>query len=257
MITEIQSKNNLKLKHIRALAHKKTRLEFHEFIVEGLKSVQDAFYAGHPIAQIVMAQSFYQTGDFSFLEQEQILLVPDEVFAALADTVSPQGILAVLQMKEKRSFLLQPEKAYLYCDGVSDPGNLGTIIRTADAAGFGGVLLSRDTVDVYNPKTVRASMGSFFHIDIIDGLQLEDLIRYRETGFSLFGGCLRPDAVDYREANFKNPSILIIGNEANGISPDVLALCQGVKIPIAGQAESLNAAVAAGILMYELLRQRT
>lgn len=257
MITEILSKNNIKLKHIRALAQKKARTEAGEFVVEGFKSVQDAFYAGQKIEQVVLSQSFYKTENISFLKQEQLLLVPDEIFIGLADTVSPQGILAVLKMKENVAFALNPEHAYLYCDGVSDPGNLGTMIRTADAAGFGGVLLSSNTVDVYNPKTVRASMGSFFHIDLVCGLQAEDLLGYREQGFSLFGGCLGEDVIDYREADFRKPSVLVIGNEANGISEEVLKLCQGVKIPIAGRAESLNAAVAAGILMYELFRQRS
>ena len=148
-------------------------------------------------------------------------------------------------------------KPYVYCDGINDPGNLGTIIRTADAAGFGGVILSKGTVDLYSPKTVRASMGSFFNIDVITDKTCEDLEKYADKGFSLFGGILGENTIDYRKADMTKPSIIIVGNEANGISSEVAALCQGVKIPINGRAESLNASVAAGILMYELGRQRS
>ena len=181
----------------------------------------------------------------------------DAIFDNMCDTEAPQGIIAVIKMDNQAEFVPDTEKAYIYCDGINDPGNLGTIIRTADAAGFGGVILSEGTVDLYSPKTVRSSMGSFFNIPVIINKTVKDLKEYQQAGFTLYGGALDENTIDYRSADFSKPSLIIVGNEANGISDEVLKLCKSVKIPILGGAESLNVAVASGILMYELVRQRT
>ena len=155
------------------------------------------------------------------------------------------------------AFELDRKKFYIYCDHLQDPGNLGTVIRTADAAGAGGVLLSEGCADLYSPKTVRASMGSFFYINVMTDVGEETLKEYADKGFAIYGGALHSDSIPYTEADFTKPCIIVIGNEANGISGGVLRLCRCVKIPIMGKAESLNAGVAAAVLMYEALRQRT
>ena len=175
----------------------------------------------------------------------------------MCDTKAPQGILAVVKIEDETDFTPNTEKSYIYCDCINDPGNLGTIIRTADAAGFDGVLLSDGCVDLYSPKTVRSSMGSFFNMRVVTGVSYEKLSEYKNSGFQLIGGALGDNTIDYRSANMKKPTIIIVGNEANGISEDVQKMCQCVKIPILGKAESLNAGVAAAILMYELVRQRS
>ena len=130
-------------------------------------------------------------------------------------------------------------------------------MRIADAAGFDGVLLSDGCVDLYSPKTVRSSMGSFFNMRVVTGVSYEKLSEYKNSGFQLIGGALGDNTIDYRSTDMKKPTIIIVGNEANGISEDVQKMCQCVKIPILGKAESLNAGVAAAILMYELVRQRS
>ena len=186
-----------------------------------------------------------------------ILKVQDHLFDKLSDTETPQGIMAVIKMKDTSGFEINSKKDYVYCDNVKDPGNLGTIIRTADAAGLGAVLLSPGCVDLYNPKTVRSSMGSFFSIDIIRNVGYDLLKNCKEEKFSLIGGALTENTIDYRQANYTQPCIIVVGNEANGMSKEALDLCEAVKIPILGSAESLNVSIAAGILIYEIIRNRT
>lgn len=251
---EITSASNPRYKAIKALSQKKERLKRGEFTVEGIKSVKDAINAGAKIDRIVVSASFYNNIDFEYPKNIHILKTDDYLFERLCDTETPQGIMAVIKIEKNDDFKLDLSKDYVYCDNVKDPGNLGTIIRTADAAGLGGVLLSQGCVDLYNPKTVRSSMGSFFAIDIVRNA---DIKKYSESGFSLIAGALNEKTVDYREADYSKPCIIVVGNEANGVSEDVLSLCTSVKIPIRGGAESLNVSVAAGILIYEIMRNRT
>lgn len=254
---EITAASNSKYKYIKSLSAKKERMKNGEYVVEGIKSVRDAIASDKTLSIIAVSDEFYDKEKFNYPNDVLVLKISNNIFDRLCDTTTPQGIIAVIKMEEGKNFIPDSSKAYIYCDGVNDPGNLGTIIRTADAAGFGGVILSSGTVDLYNPKTVRASMGSFFNIEIITNKTPEDLKSYIKAGFTLFGGILNDKAKDYRDVDMKKPSIIVVGNEANGISDEVADLCEGIKIPIRGKAESLNVSVAAGILMYELIRQRS
>lgn len=254
---EIKSVSNPRYKTLKALSQKKERLKRNEFTVEGIKSVHDAIHAGAAIDRIAVSDTFYKTASFEYPDGVHILKIDDPLFNKLCDTDTPQGILAVIKMKDMSKFQIDPSKDYIYCDNVKDPGNLGTIIRTADAAGMGGVLLSSGCVDLYNPKTVRSSMGSFFAIDILRNADDDLPEKCKQQGFSLIGGALTENTIDYRQADYKKPCILIVGNEANGISESLLKLCTPVKIPIFGNAESLNVSVAAGILIYEIVRNRS
>lgn len=254
---EITSSSNPKYKYIKSLSRKKERMKYREYTVEGKKSVSDAAASKKEISLIAVSESFYNNEAFDYPADVLLIKVSDAIFDGLCNTETPQGIIAVIKMDKYENFVPDMSKAYVYCDGINDPGNLGTIIRTADAAGFGGVILSEGTADLYNPKTVRASMGSFFNIPVVCGGSADILIKYKELGFSLYGGALGENTIDYRSADMTKPTILIVGNEANGISREVTELCQCVKIPILGSAESLNAAVAIGVLMYELVRQRS
>ncbi|MDO5396853.1 MAG: RNA methyltransferase [bacterium] len=251
----ITSSSNAVYKHIKALQDKKYRKKYSEYTVEGIKSVRDALNSNRRVKSVVISEGF--TSEYTYSDEIEIITVSAPLFAKLCDTQTPQGIMAVIEIEDKGGFTPDLSKAYIYCDGVNDPGNLGTIIRTADAAGFGGVLLSKGTADLYSPKTVRSSMGSFFNIETVTGLDAEFLVRCAEKGFMLYGGALGRDTIDYRDADMTKPSILIVGNEANGISKEVMEICRCVKIPILGKAESLNVSVAAAILMYELVSQRT
>ena len=254
---EITSASNAKYKYIKSLSIKKERQKHGEYTVEGIKSVSDAVKSERKVVTIAVSESFFEREAFDYPKETELIKISDTIFGKLCDTTAPQGIIAVIKAEEDAEFVPDADKAYVYCDGVNDPGNLGTIIRTADAAGMGGVILSKGTVDLYSPKTVRASMGSFFNIKTVCGKTAEDLKKYREMGFKLIGGALRENSEDYRNADMRAPAIIIVGNEANGISEEILDMCSCVKIPILGSAESLNVSVAAGILMYESVRQST
>ena len=248
---KITSSSNQKYKYFKSLQLKKARYENNEFTVEGIKSVRDAINSGCEITALIVSDRFDKGIDFGSIP---VYEVSEPLFGKLCDTKTPQGIMAVIKMYDNTSFKPDFNGAYVYCDNVSDPGNLGTIIRTADAAGMSGVILSKGTADIYSPKVVRASMGSFFNITIITDRDIEDLKEYKSSGFSLLGGALTDNTVDFKECDYKKPVIIIVGNEANGISDEVLKIVKPVKIPILGKAESLNVSVAAGILMYEWSR---
>lgn len=255
-VDNIQTTRNKTYKYIRSLKQKKSRSAENRFTVEGEKSVSEAVRAGKSIYIIAVSETFYKSSCFNYPDGVRTVVVMDELFPGLCDTVTPQGILAVIDLDDKTDFMPDSGRFYVYCDNISDPGNLGTIIRTADAAGAGGVLLSPGCADLYSPKTVRSSMGSFFNIDIWTDIDINMLLKMKESGFSLFSGALRKDSGIYTEKDYTVPAVIIVGNEANGVSEEILDISEHIIIPIAGGAESLNAAVAAAVIMYEAVRQR-
>ncbi len=250
---EITSASNAKIKYVRSLTQKKAREENGEYTVEGIKSVRDAVNSDRDITAIYVSFSFFDKEHFDYPENITLCRVSDNIFEKMCDTKAPQGILAVIRISDDCDFEIT-DGAYIYCDTVQDPGNLGTIIRTADAAGFNGGLLSEGCADLYNPKTVRSSMGSFFNTQVWRNVNYEKIAELKSSGFNIIGGTLSDQSIDYREASYKKPLIIVVGNEANGIRDEVLKICTHVKIPILGKAESLNAGVAAAILMYERVR---
>lgn len=252
MTERISSAANPKIKLAKSLLLKKNRTKNGLYTVEGIKSVTDAYNAGADIKMIFVSEKE------AFLAEsfENCFIVSEELFSSICDTKTPQGILAVIAM-HKRSFEADNKKMYICCDNVRDPGNLGTIIRTADAAGFGGVILFGECADLYSPKTVRSSMGSFFHIPVYEEVSRDDILSMKKLGFKLFCGMLSDDTINYTDADFISPFVLCVGNEANGISEEMAKMADGsVKIPIEGAAESLNVGIAAAVLMYEAVRQR-
>lgn len=254
MMDIINTTKNKKYKFIKSLHQKKTRISEGLFVVEGKKSVIDAIDSSYEIKTIAMSESFYNENADSFKTDAEIIVIGDMIFDGLCDTKTPQGVIAVLKMRDS-DFMYDKSQLYVYCDNVSDPGNLGTIIRTADAAGFKGVLLSDGCTDPYNPKCVRSSMGSFFNIDVFENFSHDKLISLRyET--SLLCGALEGDSVKYTDVDFTQPCIIIVGNEANGVSQELLDASKHIIIPILGNAESLNVSIAAAIMMYEAVRQR-
>lgn len=256
MVDIITTTKNKSYKYIKSLALKKNRTAENVFTVEGIKSVHDAALSGKSIRMIAVSEDFYNNESFDYPENARLVVVQNELFAGLCDTKTPQGILAVVEMFDTSDMAVDQKKLYVYCDNIQDPGNLGTIIRTADAAGLGGVLLSEGCVDLYNPKTVRSSMGSFFNIPVKTNVGYDELSELKRTGFNLYSGALRDDSQIYTEKDFTRPSIIIVGNEANGVSDEILSISEHIIIPIYGNAESLNAAIAGAIMMYEAVRQR-
>lgn len=252
MLDIIATTKNKRYKYIKSLKQKKIRDVECVFTVEGRKSVNDAISSNCEIILIAVSESYYN--EFGGYIQDTVI-VKDELFQGLCDTKTPQGVIAVIKKNDVKNFIPK-NKLYIYCDNIQDPGNLGTIIRTAEAAGLGAVFLSPDCVDVYNPKTVRSSMGSFFNIPKIIDYSYNDLFTLKQDGFKLVCGALEEDSVPYTSIDFTKPTVIVIGNESNGVSNDILRECLHIIIPIYGKAESLNAAVAASIMMYEARRQQ-
>ncbi len=255
-VYEIKSTSNSRFKYLKSLLTKKARIKNCEYTVEGIKSVYDAINSQREISAIAVSEVFYKNSEFEYPCGVDVIVIDTPMFEQLCDTITPQGIIAVIKMKKTSGYQYKNDGEYVYCDNIQDPGNLGTIIRTAEAAGVDAVLLSPGCVDMYSPKVVRASMGSYFNIDIINDADIGVLSDMKQNGFKIIGGALGENTIDYRMADYKAPVVVTVGNEANGISDEVLKLCDCVKIPICGKAESLNASVAAGILIYEILRNR-
>jgi TrmH family RNA methyltransferase len=182
-------------------------------------------------------------------------LLSAALFDSLCDVRTPQGILAVMEKPPEAEGDLPEKGFYLFCDRVSDPGNLGAMLRTAYAAGFSGALLGEGCADAYAPKTVRATMGALFHLTVLQK-EYDFLLRQRRRGYKLIASALMDGAKNLFYAKFGPRTILIVGSEAEGVSKGLLPYCDAVvKIPMPGGAESLNAAVAAGLLMYEVVRK--
>lgn len=241
----ITSTQNATYKFIKSLKTKKARQKSGMYTVEGIKSVCDAISAGCDIFLIAVSDKLEETFDF-----DEIYRVSDKIFYGLCDTETPQGVIAVIKV-EKSGKKDVKNPLCLYCDKVADPGNMGTIVRICDAVGA-DLLLSPECADIFSPKTVRASMGSFFHVNIVDNVTIQELEEMKNKGYTLLAGALDGDTVDYRENLYGDKTVIAVGNEANGVSEEVLGICdKSVKIPIFGEAESLNVAVAAALMLYK------
>lgn len=254
---QISASKNSKCKYIKSLALKKNRQKYGEYIIEGIKNVNEALNSDKTVTSIYISDDFFNTKQFDYPKDIPVYRLTDNVFDSISSTKTPQGILASVKIDLNTGIKADLAKCYIYCDGINDPGNLGTIIRTADAAGFAGVMLSAECVDLYSPKVIRSTMGSVFHVDTETDVPHERLLEYRKMGFQILGGALEDSSRDFREVDYTRPTIIIVGNEANGMSQAAREICQFVKIPILGRAESLNVGVAASILMYEVVRQRS
>lgn len=256
----ITSKQNDWIKRIKSLHKKNGRKKEGLYIMEGIKTAEEA---KGQLEALLMSDSFLtqhpEWEKKSTLYCEKVFVTTDEIFKEVSDTMTPQGVLAVLPIpKVCIEDLFINEKPFLILgDEIQDPGNIGTIIRTADASGAHGVVLNKGSVDIYSPKAIRSMMGSQLHIPI---LYVEDLSSFideiKEKGISVYGAHLEGKSYHY-QMDYRQGTAIVIGNEANGISVEVAdKVDYKVLIPMLGQAESLNAGVAAGILMYEVVRQR-
>ena len=251
----IQSTQNKTYKLIKALKQKKTRTDEGLFCVEGIKGCLDALKAGADVKIIAVKTSLYERL-YKDLENfsDFVYTVDDAIFDPLCDTKTPEGIIIAIKM-QKQDIHNISGGLYIYADCLADPGNMGTVIRTLDACGGSGVILSPGCCDLYSPKTVRSSMGSFFSCPAYTNVSYNELAALKEKGFKIICAALCENASDFKACNYPENSIIVIGNEANGITDECLALAdETVIIPILGNAESLNASIAAGILMYEWQR---
>lgn len=260
----ITSSSNKVIKEIKLLHKRKERWNNKKFFIEGIRSVEQCIKSGAQIKYMVYSSELL--GDdkdhaLSFVKQEnyEVYEISGKLFKEISDTNNPQGILVVVAFTEyKLCDILKDNNFIIVLDKVQDPGNLGTIIRTADAFGSNGVIITNGCVDVYNPKAIRSTMGSIFQIPIVHmGETTEVLKSLKEQNINIISSSLNTDKYSY-DIDFKSDCAVVIGNEAKGVSSEVLNLSnQLVKIPMVGDAESLNAAIASGVLMYEVLRQRS
>lgn len=243
----ITSLKNPKVTAWKALKDRKGRRESGCFLVEGRKMVEEALASAFDVETVLVQEGMELPDGLTMPVYE----LPAHVLAAVCDTKTPQGIAAVVRMKEQSAL----GKHIVVLDGVQDPGNVGTIIRTADAAGLDGVLLSNQCADVFSPKVLRATMGSIFRMNLrtTDDLPGE-LTKLREKGYSILSSQLDGTPF-YEREKVAEQFALVIGNEGNGVSEQVQQTAtHRVRLPMRGGAESLNAAIAAAIMMYELMR---
>lgn len=244
------------IKNIKKLKSKSHRTEQKLYIAEGTSTVFEAMENCLSDIEYILFTEKYIKELERFNCTEKLVLVSEKVFESVSETKTPQGIMAVVKMNSKTKDLKECEFV-IYLDGVSDPGNLGTIIRTADASGADMVIMSPECVDVYNSKTVRATMGSLFHIYVLnEKTYLSTIDELLDDGFTVFAGCLDAKVIHY-DADFKGKTAIVLGNEAHGVSSELLKKkITKIKIPIPGKAESLNVSTAGAVLMYEAVRQR-
>lgn len=250
----ITSVNNAKIKEWSKLKTKKGRQKQGMYLLDGWHLVKEAIRTREPIEAIMVQPDFKHLQEIEVPEGADFIQLTDNVIKHLSDTQHPQGIMAVVRIPEEQK--VDPEDVYgawLFLDNVQDPGNVGTMVRTADAAGFSGIVLGEGTADIYNPKIVRSMQGSQFHLKMITS-PLEPWIQaFKNQSKPVFGTELNPDARVYDQVGKHEDFALIMGNEGNGMSKELLKQTSlNLYIPIVGQAESLNVAVAAGILMFQL-----
>lgn len=262
-MVNISSESNPQMKEIIKLQKSaRERRKKQLFVTEGFKLTKEAASCGK-LHKIYISESAVAENTAKewreVLEQHPCEVVADSVFRVISDTVTPQGVLGLVKMPcyELNDILQDERRSILLLDDLRDPGNLGTIMRTAEGAGMSGIILSKESVDLFNPKTVRSTMGSIFRVPFYYAESLVPVIeQLKQSGISVYGTMMQGSIV-YDEADYHMGAGIVVGNEANGISVRVSeVLSAGVRIPMAGNLESLNAAVSAAVLMYEIFRQR-
>lgn len=257
----ITSPSNTKVKQVVQWQNKaRERRQAGIFLTEGSKLFQEA--PEESIQEVYLSEDAMSRLEMEMREKLHRVgyeMVSGEVFQKMSDTNTPQGILCVVRQPEYTldQLLNCPAPLLVVLENLQDPGNLGTILRTGEGAGITGVILGRKTVDIFNPKTIRATMGSIFRVPFV---YVEDLDRtigtIREQGVQTYAAHLSGRSC-YEGFSFQGGTAFLIGNEGKGLSPEITALADGLlRIPMEGRVESLNAAVAASLLMYEAHRQR-
>lgn len=258
----ISSLSNPQIKNIIQLQKKsKARTEQKAFVTEGIKMFEEAKAGGYLIKAYV-SESYYEEKrkeDGQYFNGFAYEVVADGVLKEASDTLTPQGIMAIVQKPDFSldGILSDPKANLVLLEDIRDPGNLGTIVRTAEGAGVTGIILTKTSVDMYNPKVIRSTMGSIYRMPFVYVEDFkETIIKLKQKNISIYAAHLK-GIKNYDDINYKEKCGILIGNEANGLSDEIAALSdEYIKIPMSGSVESLNAAIAAAILMYEVYRQR-
>ena len=256
----ITSKDNENIKSIKKLKERKYRDLNNEYIIEGIKILKEAIQEKAVIKKIViceecLANNIIDEKLLYEIAKYDCLYVSKKIFEGLTDVSKPQGILAVVEKNNKKDINYN-EDIIVALDGLQDPGNLGTILRTLDSANLSQVIVSKDTVDAYNPKVVRSTMGAIFRVNIVEAENLKETLKeMKRHKYKVMCTDLTASKNIY-EIDY-NKKILVIGNEANGISKELLDMAdEKIIIPMLGKTESLNASVATSIIVYEYVRRK-
>lgn len=248
---EITSIKNQRAKEWKKLLTKKGRKKANQYMIEGFHLIEEAISFDTQIREVIIREDVL-TDQLTLPNNAEIISVSKEVADEISDTETNQGIFAIIDFQDQLP-AISYENPFLFLDEIQDPGNLGTLIRTADAAGFSGVVVGEGTVDPYNPKTLRSAQGSHFHQPIFSGSLEGWISEFKKRHIPVYGTDLNKNSVSYKEIEQTNQFALIVGNEGNGVNQHILDLSDiNLHIPMKGQAESLNVAIAASILMFSL-----
>jgi TrmH family RNA methyltransferase len=249
---------------MRSLRQRKAREASGLYLVEGIRLVAEAVQVGAPVEQIVVAPTLL-TSPFAYqivAQAEQrgtpVLTLDRQAFERIAEKEHPQGLAALLRQEwtALEQVRLNRTLCWIVLCGVRDPGNLGSILRTGDAVGSGGVILTGHTTDPYDPEAVRASMGAIFTQKLVRAT-LDDLARWKQARGYWAAGTSDSAAADYHAVAYRFPLLLVMGSEQHGLGPAEQALCDlVVRIPMVGRSDSLNLSVATGVVLYELFNQQ-
>lgn len=256
----ISSRQNVRVKNWRKLQTAKGRKQQAQYLIEGTHLVQEALLYKQSVLELMMTADYQASTEWALIEAVlpsdlPITLLAPEVAQAISATETNQGILAVVSLPAKQTVWKPSGKKYLLLDKVQDPGNLGTMIRTADAAGFDGVVMGNGTVDLYNDKVLRSTQGSLWHLEIVS-IDLETAYQaLQKAGILIYATALHQKAIAYQEVPNTDKIAIVMGNEGQGVSSQWIEQADhAIYIPMFGQAESLNVAIAAGILMFQFAK---
>ena len=261
----ITSTSSSQVKHVMSLLSKaKERKKNNEYVVEGIRMVSEV--PADSLVKIYMSERFQNNNpDYASelsrkqgITADRIEIVADNVFDRMSQTQTPQGIMAVVKMKDNSlSDMLTGNPLLILVENLQDPGNLGTILRMGEGAGVTGVIMSPNTVDIYNPKTIRSTMGSIFRVPFVYVQDFSEAVtQCQKAGVKVYAAHLDGKNT-YLGEDYSTPTAFLIGNEGNGVSRLVKDKCDFIaSIPMKGDIDSLNASVAAGVLAYEIVRQR-
>ncbi|GHP12900.1 23S rRNA methyltransferase [Lentilactobacillus fungorum] len=253
---KITSNQNSKVKAWRKMQSKKGRLKAGEYIIEGWHIVGEAISHHQKLLGVMVVDEAFLTKLAVDSTRVPTYLITPEIAKHISATETPQGVFAILRTADYHNTI--PKNlagSWLLLDNIQDPGNIGTMVRTADAAGVSGIVFGNGSADIYNPKVVRAMQGSQFHLKLFSGNILDWLSKLKAQSIPTYGTELNDQAVSYQEVKPTSSFGLVMGNEGNGVAPEILAAVdQNLYIPMKGEAESLNVAVASGILIFHLVQ---
>ncbi len=260
-IEKITSRDNVRLVNVRKVRDGKVR---GQIFIEGRRLVDEALLSSLVIDECYVSESFADREMLEAVAKRSVSIteVPERLFSSLADTIQPQGIVVLAKRpadgksRIENSVAAKGRPTILFLHEINNPSNLGAVLRTAEAAGVAGVIISQNSTDVYSPKALRAAMGASFRLAVWEEVGLDETLLWAESNKLSTTATAASAAMDYTQVNWKIPRLLIFGSEAHGLSEQTLSkVDETIRIPLANNVESLNLAVSAGIILFEAKRQ--